>query len=180
MKTNKKKIIMILIVIFVLILVVPIPTGIYKDGGTKEFSALTYKIVDWNHLCANGAIFEKTSIYFFPFNFASIDTLLDSEDEFIKLSTEEMPTCDPEPSVETNESEYNPRFNWNAVRAGGYIDGEQYPKLFLLKTKSELDEYYNEYKEDYYFGNGSIFDESIKKYDSQFFESNDLIFVLLE
>ena len=43
----KKKIwIPIVIALLLAILVVPIPTGVYKDGGTREYTALTYKIVD--------------------------------------------------------------------------------------------------------------------------------------
>ena len=40
----KKKIwIPIAAVILLLILFVPIPTGVCKDGGTREYTALTYK-----------------------------------------------------------------------------------------------------------------------------------------
>ena len=47
----KKKIwIPIVIVALLAILVIPIPTGVYKDGGTREYTALTYKIVDWNRM----------------------------------------------------------------------------------------------------------------------------------
>lgn len=45
----KKKVwIPIVIVVLLAILVIPIPTGVYKDGGTREYTALTYKVVDWN------------------------------------------------------------------------------------------------------------------------------------
>lgn len=47
----KKKIwIPIVIVALLAILVTPIPTGVYNDGGTREYTALTYKVVDWNRL----------------------------------------------------------------------------------------------------------------------------------
>jgi hypothetical protein len=47
----KKKIIVILIIVGILtVLFTPIPSGVYKDGGTRVYSALTYKIVDWNKL----------------------------------------------------------------------------------------------------------------------------------
>ena len=36
------------ILLLALILFLPIPTGKYDDGGTREYSALTYKIVVWN------------------------------------------------------------------------------------------------------------------------------------
>jgi len=44
------------------ILFLPIPQGSYDDGGTREYVALTYKIVDWNRIC-KGGIYEKTRIY---------------------------------------------------------------------------------------------------------------------
>ena len=72
----KKKIwIPILIVAVVAILAIPIPTGIYKDGGTREYTALTYKIVDWNRLTDDGSAYSATKVYFFPNNFRSIDNL---------------------------------------------------------------------------------------------------------
>ena len=71
----KKKIwIPILIAVVLAVLFIPIPTGVYKDGGTKEFTALTYKIVDWNRITDDG-IYSKTKIYFLPYNFKSIDGL---------------------------------------------------------------------------------------------------------
>ena len=61
----KKKIwIPILVVVILAILFVPIPSGAYKDGGTREYTALTYKIVDWNRLTDGGGIYEKTKVYF--------------------------------------------------------------------------------------------------------------------
>lgn len=72
----KKKIwIPILAVVILAILFVPIPSGAYKDGGTREYTALTYKIVDWNRLTDGGGIYEKTKVYFFPYNFKSVSSL---------------------------------------------------------------------------------------------------------
>ena len=71
----KKRIVIILIVIGLLaVLFTPIPTGICNDGGTRVYSALTYKIVDWNRLTGEST-YSKTRAYFFPENFKSIDTL---------------------------------------------------------------------------------------------------------
>lgn len=72
----KKKIwIPILIVAVIAILVIPIPTGTYNDGGTREYTSLTYKIVDWNRLTDDGSTYSATKVYFFPNNFRSIDNL---------------------------------------------------------------------------------------------------------
>lgn len=75
------------IIIILLVLFVPIPMGIYKDGGTKVYSALTYKIVKWNRLIARqdengewiGDTYSKTVTYWFPNNFKSIDELWEIE-----------------------------------------------------------------------------------------------------
>ena len=75
----KKRIVIILIVIGLLaVLFTPIPTGVCNDGGTRVYSALTYKIVDWNRLTGEST-YSKTRAYFFPENFKSIDTLWEME-----------------------------------------------------------------------------------------------------
>ena len=76
----KKKIwIIIAIAAILAILFVPIPTGQYKDGGTREYTALTYKIVNWNRLTEDGT-YDETRVYFFPNNFKSIDSLWQMEE----------------------------------------------------------------------------------------------------
>ncbi len=82
----KKKIwIPIVIVVLLAILVIPIPTGVYKDGGTREYTALTYKIVDWNRLTGDGT-YDETRVYFFPYNFKSIDGLWYYEEDKVEHS----------------------------------------------------------------------------------------------
>ena len=94
----KKKVILIVlaIVIFLAVLFVPVPKGPYRDGGTREYAALTYKVVDWNRLTRNG-IYEKTRVYFFPENFKSIGDLWHEEEDemetvFYATVVEEYPT----------------------------------------------------------------------------------------
>lgn len=72
----KKKVILCVIaaVALLAVLFTPIPGGTYKDGGTKAYSALTYKIVDWNRISPDGT-YEATRVYWFPDNFKSIDEL---------------------------------------------------------------------------------------------------------
>lgn len=80
----KKKIwIPIVIVVLLAIFVIPIPSGVYKDGGTREYTALTYKIVDWNRLTED-TTYDKTSVYFFPYNFKSIDDLWYYEEDKVE------------------------------------------------------------------------------------------------
>lgn len=64
----------IIITAILVLLFLPIPTGVYKDGGTRVYSALTYKIVDWNRMTGD-TIYDETKIYWFPYNFKSIDGL---------------------------------------------------------------------------------------------------------
>lgn len=70
----KKKVWLLAGVLLLAVLFVPIPTGVCKDGGTRVYAALTYKIVDWNRLTGD-ARYDKTKVYFFPDNFRSIDEL---------------------------------------------------------------------------------------------------------
>ena len=77
---KKKKRILILAAIILAILVIPIPTGVYKDGGTRTYTALTYKIVDWHRLLEDG-LYDNTRVYFFPDNLQSIDELWSIEED---------------------------------------------------------------------------------------------------
>lgn len=74
-----KRKILILCTILILILIIPIPIGPAKDGGTRRYDALTYKIVDWNHFYGDGEVFDETKVYFFPDNFLSLDDLIKRE-----------------------------------------------------------------------------------------------------
>lgn len=81
---KKKKWTIILFAVLVL-LVIPIPTGVYKDGGTKTYTSLTYKIIDWNHMYGVGAIYDKIKVYPFPMNFMSFDSLLAREEKSFEM-----------------------------------------------------------------------------------------------
>ena len=76
----KKKIWIPIVAVTVLLaaLFVPIPRKAYDDGGTREYVALTYKIVDWNRLQLDGG-YEKTRIYFGSDRNKSIDELWEAE-----------------------------------------------------------------------------------------------------
>lgn len=74
-----KKRLIITLLVLIIILIIPIPTGTARDGGTKTYTALTYKIVDWNHFYGDGEVFDETKVYFFPDNFASLDDLIERE-----------------------------------------------------------------------------------------------------
>ncbi|MGM9625194.1 MAG: hypothetical protein ACI3XM_05745 [Eubacteriales bacterium] len=79
MKT-KKKLLWILAAAAVLlcVLFVPIPQSPYDDGGTRVYTALTYKIVDWNRLYADG-VYQNTVLYGPADMHRSIDELWEME-----------------------------------------------------------------------------------------------------
>ena len=70
------------VVLLLAILFVPIPMGTYEDGGTREWVALTYKIVDGNRISTDG-VYEKTRIYGPADKNKSIDELWKLEEEQI-------------------------------------------------------------------------------------------------
>ena len=75
----KKKIwIPIAAAVLLAVLFVPIPSKTHEDGGTREYRALTYKIVDWNKN-QDGVSYDRTRLYLFPRNFKSLDELWDTE-----------------------------------------------------------------------------------------------------
>ena len=76
----KKK---LLLLIPLILLFTPVPSPVYKDGGTRAYTALTYKIVRWQRLQNNGEIFKKTKVYPVPLNFLTVDALWEKELEKI-------------------------------------------------------------------------------------------------
>ena len=78
MKKQTKFIISAILVFILLVLFVPVPTGTYKDGGTRMYTALTYKIVRWSVLLDN-AKYKKTSVFLFPDNFRTYEELWNIE-----------------------------------------------------------------------------------------------------
>ena len=82
-----KKRIRILCIILVLILVIPMPISPLKDGGTREFVALTYKVVIYRHLYGEGEGYKQykaVKVYLFPDNFTDIGELIDREMEKVR------------------------------------------------------------------------------------------------
>ncbi|MBR6679639.1 MAG: hypothetical protein IKL59_00090 [Clostridia bacterium] len=92
MKKNKKKLTIILIALVVLILIFPMYRGRIKDGGTKKYTALTYKVIKWHRLIdvddGSWTYYRKTRVYFFPQNLLSTEELWDLEVERENLHPE--------------------------------------------------------------------------------------------
>ena len=64
----KKKITIIAIIFLLVICLIPIHVTL-KDGGTKIYNAVLYKIVILNQLQSDGSKKTGTEFYFFPMNF---------------------------------------------------------------------------------------------------------------
>lgn len=98
--TKKKLIILIIVLALLVVLFTPVPTG--KYGNTKEYTALTYKIIKWDELVSNGR-YRDTDFYFFPKNYTSIYKLWDikMEEDDIKMPVMDKPVLYLYPEEET-------------------------------------------------------------------------------
>ena len=74
----KRKEWIIFILCVILLLFFPFPSGVYKDGGTRVFTAATYKLVMGNRIEPEYE-YIHTSVYWFPDNFNSVDDLWEIE-----------------------------------------------------------------------------------------------------
>ena len=111
---NKKILIPIIAVVAILaVLFVPIPGDSYDDGGTREYVALTYKIVDWHRLYdvpggEGGPVYENTVVYFGENKNKSIDELWKMESSKIDIKNTDDPQNTEVDIPEKPEiSEYN-------------------------------------------------------------------------
>ena len=86
-KKSKKKIVVICVTVAVIlaVLLVPFKKEIYDDGGTVTYASLTYKIVKWKKEIVfvdnKFGYYEKTSVYFIPDCYKSLDELWKIEQE---------------------------------------------------------------------------------------------------
>ena len=72
---KKTRIAIIIVAVLLIILLIPIPSGTSNDGGSREFTALTYKIVRWNHIVDADETYTGTDFYLLPDNFKSLSEL---------------------------------------------------------------------------------------------------------
>ncbi len=157
-----------------LILFVPIPKGSYDDGGTREYEALTYKIVRWNRLTSDGT-YHKTSVYW------GADRRL-SLDELFARETPYMPTVD-DPPIE-NAVDFDAQY----IRTDGYHEDALYPAVTVIRSTIALNRYYHQHKDlydlerrDHPASDSTIgFLDACDRYDEAFFQDKALLLVLLE
>ncbi|MBR4073680.1 MAG: hypothetical protein IKK24_07030 [Clostridia bacterium] len=103
----KKKIIIgaVIALLALLMLTVPFRVLNYKDGGTKEYTALTYKIVKWNKFVGSDGRYTEAKVYLFPKNFKSVDELWESEKENLPEAENSQPESIPAYSHNYEKSE---------------------------------------------------------------------------
>jgi len=100
---TRKKIIIVLVITLIACFI-PIPTGTYKDGGTKTYTALAYKIIKWNVLISPENTYKSIDIYWFPDNFKSSNEFY-NEHNFNNSSADISPANEDPILDYNNESE---------------------------------------------------------------------------
>ncbi|MBR6506921.1 MAG: serpin family protein [Clostridia bacterium] len=145
------------------------------EKGTKAGAAT---VVEMQDECAPE--FEETKKVYLDRPFVYM--LIDCENSipfFIGTLNEIRPA---ENKLEDND------FDAQYIRTDGYHDNVKYPKVTVITSKDELDEYYNANKDLYFldhvdkvYSDTTIgFIDACEKYDNEYFEDNILILVLLE
>lgn len=79
--TNKKKALLVVLIALLVLCLIPLPL-MRKDGGTKEFVAVLYRVIVWHQMNPDHHDYEAdevrsdepefltgTNVYVFPFNF---------------------------------------------------------------------------------------------------------------
>lgn len=178
----KRKTAITLIMVILLLLFMPIPSGVYKDGGTRTYTALTYKIVKWQHLYGDGEIYKKTKIYPFPLNFKSLDSLFYREEKILAAREE------TKKETATGVGKDTKGRNTQYIRTDGFIEGISYPKTVVIRSVEELNRYYENNKAIYSLeskkniaSDSTIgFLDACDRYDKEYFKDKILVLVLLE
>ncbi|MBC8569674.1 hypothetical protein [Zongyangia hominis] len=71
---RRKKRIVTAVIVFLSLLVLLTPlTATYKDGGTRTYTALLYKVIVWRPLEEGEDHKTGTEVYIFPDNFHDLD-----------------------------------------------------------------------------------------------------------
>lgn len=109
---KKKIIIAIAAAVILLVLFLPLPAT-YKDGGTKSYTALTYRIVVWNRIMGENENYRATSFYLFPQNRKSIDELWEMEKEKMEPSTDVNP--ESEKNIVVGFSQLGAESDWRSA-----------------------------------------------------------------
>lgn len=110
------------VVVILAVLFVPIPTGGLNDGGTKEYVALTYKVIKWNKIVADsGKTYSKTCVYFGSYRNKTYTELWKREAENIEYT----------PTVQTHTDE------WINKETAEKIEGQTSFNLVITEIYSD-------------------------------------------
>lgn len=90
MKRKRKFWIVSAVVLLLAVLLLPMPIAPARDGGTREYVALAYKVVKWRRFYGDDKQYIQTKVYFIPDNFKSLDELWEEEAIGLALSTNEV------------------------------------------------------------------------------------------
>ena len=103
---KKSRIAIIILAVLNLIFLIPIPYGTADDGGSREFTALTYKIVKWNHIVDADETYTGTDFYLLPDNFKSMSELW--EEKGISSGAGQMTSGDNEDEGVSDSDDVGP------------------------------------------------------------------------
>ncbi len=122
----------ILLLLLCLLLFIPVPCGTVKDGGTKQLTALTYRVVKWNRLIDAGDVYSETDVYVFPFNLLSLERLWNRKE--ISIPPEQNDNgCSydhsPAETEQTAEDAYTGGWCGN-VQSTIFLNGREYTFMY--------------------------------------------------
>ncbi len=114
---KNKKIWIIIAVLILLVLIIPVKTGSLDDGGSTEYTALTYKIIKWHHIYHTNVTmtYDKTCFYPFPVSLKSMSELLEGERKNFEYPVESDEYFLPE-----KPDDFSFSFTWNTFGISSY------------------------------------------------------------
>lgn len=102
----KKKIIIITIALVLILLILFVPIKIqYRDGGTVDYRAFAYRLINWNKLKEDGTYYKAKDIIFFPNNFHSIEYYepIEVPNTYVSVNTQQNNEASSQNDEETIE-----------------------------------------------------------------------------
>jgi len=158
-KANKKSTVLLVLSILAILVIFlfPIKTT-YRDGGTKTYTALLYRVIVWNHIDENyeNNVKTGTEIYLFPNNFRKIDDYLDPRPNSLYINS-------ANDRVRANIVSYNWKKKTGLNKESSFSDNS---RLFATDSASYLNAEYDRriYLDDF---NGTLTDVKIYEKNSK-------------
>jgi len=171
-------VIIVAVIVMSAVLFVPVPSGTYDDGKTKEYKALTYKMIKWNRFYEDDMCYNTTRFYFGKDKNKSIDEL--------------WKEINPDSSeIEFSSALYSVNYSSVSNFAEGclnsktlYSDSVKHLPIFKIENKTELDNFKENFDDvlSFDFDGGEVpsFEDSTASYDDAFFNENTLMLCYLD